>query len=503
MKPSANRSTVKRKWMIALIVIFSGYFQSGLALGQNFDGYNLVYQNCKGPGTAYPDVIAGWTQEHGPFGEVMHSSQGMNATNNCFVANLRACPEDTVLHTYNRYDQPICRIAEVDVAKDNGQSCNLEGNPINSATGNKYQREVDFRSAGPSPLTIERHYNSSDQERGPFGVGWRWRAAASLNFDRLISTNLVTVRLGDGRVLKFTKVDQRWEGDKDVRLKLEEVSGGDGYALHSPDGSVVRFGPDGQMISWIDKLGRKTVYEYNSSALLVSILSSFGQALSISYTTDELISQIQYSPDISLRYEYDAARRLVRVIFPGGASKKYFYENPDHPYALTGIQDESGERYSTYRYDRDGRAVESFHAGGSGRYLFSYDNLLQSTITNPLGKKTTYKYKLIGGVKHVVTVQGHQSASCASANQENEYDDFSRIIKKIDWNGMVTAFERNERGLVTTRVEAESSLSQGVTRIEWHSVKDLPITINSGNSVKTYLYDETGNLLERTNRSGL
>src|SRR5690606_39127227 len=47
------------------------------------------------------------------------------------------------------------------------------GNPVNVATGNKYQREVDI-PPWPGMLGVEliRHYNSADRRVGAFGTGW-------------------------------------------------------------------------------------------------------------------------------------------------------------------------------------------------------------------------------------------------------------------------------------------------------------------------------------------
>ena len=47
------------------------------------------------------------------------------------------------------------------------------------------------------------------------------------------------------------------------------------------------------------------------------------------------------------------------------------YNEPEHtgganlPHALTGITDENGDRYATYQYQADGRAIATGHAGGA------------------------------------------------------------------------------------------------------------------------------------------
>ena len=47
------------------------------------------------------------------------------------------------------------------------------GNPVNVATGNKYQRETDMPMLpGVLGLELVRHYNSFDTRQGPWGTGW-------------------------------------------------------------------------------------------------------------------------------------------------------------------------------------------------------------------------------------------------------------------------------------------------------------------------------------------
>src|SRR5690606_32061454 len=47
------------------------------------------------------------------------------------------------------------------------------GNPVNVASGNKYQRETDMPGLpGELGLELVRHYNSFDTRRGPWGTGW-------------------------------------------------------------------------------------------------------------------------------------------------------------------------------------------------------------------------------------------------------------------------------------------------------------------------------------------
>ena len=79
------------------------------------------------------------------------------------------------------------------------------GNPINFATGEKAQREPDYRGAGPAPLTFERFYSSRvTMPRAHLGPGWRHSYGLSLNLSSNGVFEAAYARRPDGRVLGFS-----------------------------------------------------------------------------------------------------------------------------------------------------------------------------------------------------------------------------------------------------------------------------------------------------------
>ena len=76
-------------------------------------------------------------------------------------------------------------------------------NPINTATGNKFQTETDFVGASNTGLSLKRYYNNQDTSTSPFGPNWRdtWHRSLSVSTDG----NTVTVTREDGRVDTFKK----------------------------------------------------------------------------------------------------------------------------------------------------------------------------------------------------------------------------------------------------------------------------------------------------------
>src|SRR5690554_6749996 len=87
-----------------------------------------------------------------------------------------------------------------DLGKPDTQMC--VGNPIHLGTGNKFQRELDYRSGGPDPLSFSRYYNSSLPD-SPFG-GWRHTYSRSVDFNPdTYGENMVVLHRPEGQQLAF------------------------------------------------------------------------------------------------------------------------------------------------------------------------------------------------------------------------------------------------------------------------------------------------------------
>lgn len=94
--------------------------------------------------------------------------------------------------------------------------CGGAGNPINPATGNKYQRETDYgeNSISSESLTFIRHYNSQLDENNIIGKNWRTNYDRSLTIRTMkqgansnpqypVATAVVTVHRPDGKKYDF------------------------------------------------------------------------------------------------------------------------------------------------------------------------------------------------------------------------------------------------------------------------------------------------------------
>jgi YD repeat-containing protein len=108
------------------------------------------------------------------------------------------------------------------------------------------------------------------------------------------------------------------------------------------------------------------------------VTDSFGRSLSLEYTATcdpanpQRVHKVTVPGEGQYVYGYDSQGRLTTVTDPDNKTRTYHYENTTYKAALTGITDESSQRYATYGYDTYGHATLSELAGGAERVSIVY-----------------------------------------------------------------------------------------------------------------------------------
>jgi YD repeat-containing protein len=440
------------------------------------------------------------------------------------------------------------------------------GNPVDPAVGRKFQQETDIRL--PGGLSYSRLYISGSSvgaARAAFGTGTRiefnnidvsngvnWRNSyssqlLSINesqpsafYARLFSNGstyvpvdsyLYAIRasgqthlfqetaLGSGlwtSTEDMVDIFNRIPGGylyKDMEKKRYEVYGGDSIygrqlgRIVSLDGSfhLVRFDPNvNRMASIEDQFGRKITFNYGvNDRQIAGFTDPDGVIYSYSYTGNLLSS----------------------VVYPGGATKSYIYDEPNYSSApgvgyLTGIQDENGSRFGVYLYGANGRAVSTENSGGVNKYSFTYtgsDNAsfvgyagASTTITDPLGTTRTVSfyphYGALGSRSDFVSGSQAAGSGCGAAMQYRQVNDFGLLLSQIDFDGNMTCFSNDGvRRLELGRVEGYTSndscpvdvlaVDLGIsstlrkTRVEWHPNWDLKVHQAEPKKITTWVYN--------------
>lgn len=357
----------------------------------------------------------------------------------------------------------------------------MVGNPVNLTTGNKFQREVDYAS---HELMFSRFYNSSDG---------RWRHSYSARL--LVSSWFMTLVRSDGRETYFRVNNGVVESPKEELGFVSKLD--NGWVYYDPIGIRYYFNQYGTLV-------RKETYGGYEALIRESGLTTVAneKGNSLFFAENDLGQPTRVgTDDVEILYSYNADNQLSGVTTLRGShssSVSYFYEDDRNPKLLTGITDERGVRYATWSYDELGRALSSEHADGADRVEVSYNDDSSSTVTNELGKKTTYRFQTIQGIKRITAIEGEPSPNCPSSNSTFTYDDRGLLKTKTDNKGIVTTYVYNDRGLEITRTEASGSVQARTVTTEWHPSLYLPLAVTESDRITRYQYDDQGRQLSQT-----
>ncbi len=384
------------------------------------------------------------------------------------------------------------------------------GDPITVGTGNVYESATDYQTAGANPLAFTRSYNSL---AGPISglLGRNWRS----NYDRVLQLTMsaggqitsVTALRADGQGLTFTPSGSAWISDSDVDLKL--VQSGSTWTLTDSNDGVETYtttGTTALLTSVTTRDGYTQALSYDANNNLTTVADSFGRSLA--FTVQNGLIQTVTTPDgLVFAYGYTASvsggalDRLASVNYSTNpaTSQSYVYENPAFPFALTGLIDENGNRFSTWAYDSYGRGTSSQHAGGADLTTIAYNDTDGSrTVTNAGGEQEVYKFATLQGVPKVVEIDRLATGTTAAATKTFTYDANGYLASQTDWNGNLTTYVNDPRGLPTKITEAVGAAASRRTNISWRGQLHLPLEIITPGLKTDFTYNDQGEQVSHT-----
>jgi YD repeat-containing protein len=407
------------------------------------------------------------------------------------------------------------------------------GNPINTALGNKFQIETDYAAEG---LNLVRMYSSAGMSSNTrIGANWRYAFERKVMLDTL---TWVTVLRPNGSYLYFKLINNVWVPDADVADKLTAVTGGTWAYFDAASRETEYYDSKGRLTSIISQTGRVTTYTLDVTGAVQTITNDAGLQLVFSYApVTGLVSKIKLPDGNYISYSYDSNRNLSTVTYPDGKVRTYLYgeasfavpasPNPGVSYvhSLTGIIDENGNRYGTWYYDSNGRAVSSEHAGGVDRYTLAYNTdasgvPTSTVVTDPLGTVRTYNFTTVQGVVKSIGQSQPGGSGCGASSSSLTYDANGNVSSRSDFKGNKTCYAYDlSRNLETVRVEGIAAGSACPTNLagytpstapgsverkigtSWHATYRLPLVIAEPLKITTYTYDAQGNVLSKTERA--
>lgn len=408
-------------------------------------------------------------------------------------------------------------------------------NPVNPATGNKLQRETDYLGLGPMPLAFVRYYNSllwtgtsAPNPSTAAGVGFwstlgpNWRSSYDryVSFDTAAEYATADVYRSDGRVIAFAQQSNgQFVPELDVADRLVQLTNGSGVITgwqftNAANDEVETYNASGQLTTLTSRSGLTQTLSYNSAGQLITVTDSFGRTLALAYDSSGRLSTLTDPAGGIYTYSYTSVNDVASVTYPDNSVRTYVYNEPantsnqNQPYVLTGIVDESNNRFATYQYNTQVQVTADNHAGVQ-QYSFSYTGTLSpNTVTDPLGTARTFNFQILNGALRTTSISKTCLTDCAGFAAATTYDANGNVASTTDSSGNVTnhAYDLT-RDLETSRTEAYGTSQARTITTSWNSNFRLPALISlyaggtgTGTPVNTtsFSYDTSGNLLTKT-----
>jgi YD repeat-containing protein len=418
-----------------------------------------------------------------------------------------------------------------------------DGNPIYPLVGAKVEPVVTGMSVGGQPLVFT--YDSAKQAAAiaagktakTFGnmpaLGGLWESSLHRNLVMGTGAFGATLYRGDGHTISFRYSGTAYIADADVNGAFTAISGGYRY-VDAKSRTIETYNAAGQLTSWADAAGNTLSFSYSSTAegaspaagYLQKVTDNNGRFLRFGYSfpaggsaaTDGLIASVSDSTGRTITTGFDAAGNLKQLTWPDGKTRQFVYENTSLPWALTGVIDERGIRYSTFAYDTAGRALSTEHAGGVEKFSVSYTTPPQVSVTQAYDSGTqlttrTHEWQAPAGVQ-LTRPNGETTHASSSnvlgyplptgfsqpagsgngaSNNASTFDASGNLTSTDDFSGQRSCYAYDSSNRETARVEglattvacasvlpAGSTLPAGGRKIEttWHADWRLPIKVS-------------------------
>jgi len=452
-------------------------------------------------------------------GSETYPAQGPTTTSsNAGIAAVAAyrCPPGyggagKSLGTTNIEGQEVS-VSEFWCAKEIPEPCpgGCYGNPVDAIANIKMSTDVDY--PGRFGFEVKREYSSSKGR-------WQWSAEAGLSdFSGTSSTQLGSTSIVGYVMLvppgyysgttpkpppeKTAKTFELLPSRDDTsgsevaimmgqrKLQFQKDAGGS-FVSNDPTRPALTVSGSGSSTKWLLRVPSQGFETFDSTGRLIQRTHMTGEGVTIVRSADQMVitqlssgRQLTFSrakpetpltfydtvklPDEGkLQYEVEPSGLITKVTFPDQSYREYRYGEPEHmgstlpmPW-LTGIYDENGVRFATYKYDTNG-PTSTEHAGGVNRYAFSSSTDYQNATVRTPSMSAAQSVGLWwdrgpDGERRLTRRVQPEAAGTPSSSQSYAYDTAGNVSALDDYNGTRTC-----RAYDLTR-NLETSVVQGLT----------------------------------------
>lgn len=386
------------------------------------------------------------------------------------------------------------------------------GDPFNPGTGNQYFVETDFEVPGSPLLTFTRVYNATPYAMVGNSLTAHWRHSFEYQLAALAGSK-IQLRRPDGSMRSFTGTTPDAADEIGTLTALA-----DGWTYDTGLGTVERYDTLGRLTRLSTVAGGYVDLTYpTNDSRLSKATDNFGRSLTFAYTGSTRLASVTTPDSKVYSFTYDTNSRLTKMTAPGAEVRTYIYdETTNNPSTylkgmLTGVTDESNQRYATIKYNNIGQVVSNQRAGGADLLTVPTYAQTGTALKASTNATQTYAFTTVQGFEKVTSkvTACPTTTECLPQAESFAYDANGNMTSMTDTAGVKTcrAFDMT-RNLETRRVEGLPTMADCAVALaspgayvgvrmfetEWHPTFRLP-AVTTGPLLRTeYAYDSKQNL---------
>lgn len=411
------------------------------------------------------------------------------------------------------------------------------GDPVDTYSGNFFDKNQDLVIPGAIGLSIERRYAIGLLgDTGAFGNGTALNYDMRLKLDQ--NSNAVTVIEPSGNESPFVAAENKYiPRVVGTRAELRETADGwsfkrwdetvtyhfdaEGLLSHivdpnrnqvtiqRTDGHVSKVSEGDRWIefTWSDDLltaavdhaGRTVSYQYDTNDQLIARTDPAGQQKQYEYDAEGRVTKMIFEDGTTTINTYDGEDRIVEQVLPSGKTLQLSYGQPSNSGIVKNVET-AGDVTKTYTYDKQGRITEFVDSSDPLAHIerrYTSQNQIDEESIFEGGRPKAYEYTYSNG--DLVKIY----ESRAKATETFEYDAEHRAVVHVDPAGIRTENSYDEDGnLVLTKVIPTDESAPRITSYTLDSEGRATSIENPLGGISTLTYDTADQLTSVTDPNG-
>jgi RHS repeat-associated protein len=300
-------------------------------------------------------------------------------------------------------------------------------------------------------------------------------------------------------------IEQVIDADGVIEVLNEYDADGRVASQRSPFGRVSRYSYlPGGVTEVADTDGeRSNTWIADATGRLIGVIDSDGNSQSYVWNTHgDMVESTDRMGQRTVR-EYDERGRIVRELSPSGADVQYGYDDLDRIVTVVAGSEDGTDAVTSYEYDGEQRNPSVIIDPVGGRTTMVWQRGLLAEVTDPTAVTLRFGYDANGDLVSTTNAVGDtarlerdaagrvvSAVTPSGRRTDYTYDDAGMLLSRRDPDGAVWRFEHTAAG----RLSAQVAPDGGRTEFEHGSDGTAHRTTDPLGRTATRLVDDLGNL---------